>query len=68
MGYMVMEWFYYILCMVCMVLVGEWTYHWTVRDWKKFVLAGVIYIAGFVHCIVLGYLGITVFVFFEILA
>ncbi len=50
MEYMVMEWIYYILCMVCMVLVGEWTYHWTVRDWKKFVLAGVIYAAGFVYC------------------
>lgn len=68
MGYMVMEWIYYILCMVCMVLVGEWTYHWTVRDWKKFVLAGVIYAAGFVYCIVLGHQGIKLFFFFEIFA
>ena len=68
MGYMVMEWLYYILCMVCMVLVGEWTYHWTVRDWKKFVLAGVIYAAGFVYCIVLGHQGIKLFFYFEILA
>jgi len=68
MGYMVVEWLYYILCMVCMVLVGEWTYHWTVRDWKKFVLAGVIYAAGFVYCIVLGHQGIKLFFYFEILA
>lgn len=65
MGYMVMEWFYYILCMVCMVLVGEWTYHWTVRDWKKFVLAGVIYTAGFVHCIVLGHNDTSLFLIVE---
>jgi len=68
MEYMVMKCLYYILCMVCMVLVGEWTYHWTVRDWKKFVLAGVIYAAGFVYCIVLGHNGITLFFYFEILA
>lgn len=68
MEYMVMEWIYYILCMVCMVLVGEWTYHWTVRDWKKFVLAGVIYAAGFVYCIVLEKSDTSVFFIIEMVA
>lgn len=68
MGYMVMEWIYYILCMVCMVLVGEWTYHWTVRDWKKFVLAGVTYAAGFVYCIVLGHNDSSLFFIIEMFA
>ena len=65
MEYMVMEWVYYILCMVCMVLVGEWTYHWTVRDWKRLVPAGVIYAAGFVYCIVLGHNDTSLFLIVE---
>lgn len=46
--YKVIEWVYYVCCMVCMVCVGEWTFHWTVRDKKRFVLAGIIYAIGFV--------------------
>ncbi len=45
--YTVIEWVYYVCCMVCMVCVGEWTFHWTVRSWKRFVVAGVIYAVGF---------------------
>lgn len=44
--YTVIECVYYVCCMVCMVLVGEWTFHWTVKDWKRFVVAGVVYVAG----------------------
>lgn len=46
--YKVIEWVYYVCCMVCMVCVGEWTFHWTVRDKKRFVLAGIIYAISFV--------------------
>lgn len=45
--YKVIEWVYYVCCMVCMVCVGEWTFHWTVRDKKRFVIAGIIYLTGF---------------------
>lgn len=45
--YTVMEWVYYVCCMVCMVCVGEWTFHWTVKNWKRFAVAGVIYAIGF---------------------
>ena len=46
--YKVIEWVYYVCCMVCMVCVGEWTFHWTVKDKKRFVLAGSIYAISFV--------------------
>ncbi len=46
--YTVIEWVYYVCCMVCMVCVGEWTFHWTVKSWKRFLVAGVIYAVGFV--------------------
>ncbi len=49
----VWEWLYYICAMVCMVSVGEWTYHWTTRDIKRWLFAGGIYVFGFVLCIVL---------------
>ena len=45
--YQVIEWVYYVCCMVCMVCVGEWTFHWSVKDKKRYVMAGVIYAIGF---------------------
>ena len=45
--YKVIEWIYYVCCMVCMVCVGEWTFHWTVKSKKRFVIAGIIYAIGF---------------------
>lgn len=50
----VIEWTYYVCCMVCMVCVGEWTFHWTVKDKKRFVIAGVIYVIGFVFLQIQG--------------
>lgn len=44
---------YYICAMVCMVMVGEWTYHWTTRDIRKWVLAAGIYMVGFVSCVIM---------------
>ena len=46
--YKVIEWAYYVCCMVCMVCVGEWTFHWTIKDKKRFIMAGIIYIIGFI--------------------
>lgn len=46
--YEVIEWVYYVCCMVCMICVGEWTFHWTVKDKKRFVIAGIIYAISFV--------------------
>lgn len=48
------EWIYYACCMVCMVCVGEWTFHQTVKDKKRFVMAGVIYVMGFVFLQIQG--------------
>lgn len=39
----IMECSYYIVGLVCMVCVGEWTFHWTVRDWKRFLAAAIVY-------------------------
>ena len=64
--YTVIEWVYYVCCMVCMVLVGEWTFHWTVRSWKRFVVATIIYGTFFVYCFVLSTMGLTLFYFVEI--
>lgn len=48
----ILECLYLLCCMLCMVLVGEWTYHWSVKDWKRYCLAGIIYLVGFsVHFI-----------------
>lgn len=43
---MLLEWIYLLGCMICMVTLGERTYHWTVRNWKKITVGIVIYIAG----------------------
>lgn len=43
-----MEWVYHVCCMVCMVCVGEWTFHWTVKSIKRFLIAGIIYVIGFI--------------------
>lgn len=50
---MVLKCLYYISAMVCMVSVGEWTYHWTTRNGKKYLLAGGVYAIAFVLGIVL---------------
>lgn len=65
--YTVIEWVYNVCCMVCMVCVGEWTFHWTVKSWKRFVVAGVVYAIGFafsqvkidnvIPCFLLLYIG-----------
>lgn len=49
--YKVIEYAYLICCMICMISVGEWTFHWTVRDKRRFVIAGIIYAMGlaFLH-------------------
>lgn len=49
----VLNWIYYICAMACMVMVGEWTYHWTTRDVRKWVVAAGIYVVGFLVGIVL---------------
>lgn len=39
----------YLICgMLCMVFVGEWTYHWTVKSRKKILLAGMVFIVGLI--------------------
>lgn len=44
----------YLLCgMLCMVFVGEWTYHWTVKSRKKILLACMVFIAGMVFYLML---------------
>lgn len=48
----VIEWAYFVCCMACMVCVGEWTFHWSVKDRKRYVLAGVIYVIGLVFQLV----------------
>ena len=45
--YEVIEVVYYVCRTVCIACVGEWTFHWTGRDKKRFVLAGIIYAIGF---------------------
>lgn len=45
--YEVIEVVYYVCRTVCLVCVGEWTFHWTVKDKKRFVIAGIIYAMGF---------------------
>jgi len=47
MMYSWIEGLHYICCMICMVCVGEWTFHWTVKNKKRFLIAGIIYVAGF---------------------
>lgn len=67
----VLEWLYYICAIVCMVSVGEWTYHWTTRDVKRWLVAGGIYVFGFVLCIVLFpniFISSNIFYAIEILA
>lgn len=49
----VLNWMYYICAMVCMVSVGEWTFHWTTKDVRKHLLAGGIYVAGFILYVIL---------------
>ncbi len=34
---------YFIFSMLCMVLIGEWTYHWTVKEPRKLIFAGLLY-------------------------
>ncbi len=46
--YKLIECVYYICCMVCMVCVGEWTFHWTVKSIKRFLIAGIVYLIGFI--------------------
>ena len=64
--YTVIKWVYYVCCMVCMVCVGEWTFHWTVKSWKRFLVAGVIYAVGFVFNQVPIYNNIPFFLLFYI--
>lgn len=45
--YEVIERVYYVCHMICMICVGEWTFHWTGRDKKRFALASIIYAIGF---------------------
>ncbi len=52
--YQVIEWVYYFCCMVCMIWVGEWTFHWMIRSRKNFVIAGIIYIISFVFLQIQG--------------
>ena len=48
----VLECLYFLCSTLCMVLIGEWTYHWSVKDRKCYVVAGIIYAIGFsVHFI-----------------
>ena len=46
--YKLIECVYYVCCMVCMVCVGEWTFHWTVKSIKRFIVAGMIYVIGYI--------------------
>lgn len=62
----VLKCLYLLCCMFCMVLIGEWTYRWSVNDWKRYVIAILIYFAGFsVHFIRIDTL-FPVFIFFYI--
>jgi len=45
---MVLEGIYIICVMLCMVFVGERTYHWTVRSWKKIMLSYTVFILGMI--------------------
>ncbi len=64
--YKVIEWVCYICRTVCMVCVGEWTFHWTVKDKKRFVIAGIIYAIGFVFLLMPKESQIPFFLFFYI--
>lgn len=44
----VLEGIYLICGMLCMVFVGEWTYHWTVKCRKKILLASMVFLMGMV--------------------
>ncbi len=34
---------YRLICMLSMVLIGEWTYHWSIKKIKPYIYAGIIY-------------------------
>lgn len=34
---------YFIFSLLCMVLIGEWTNHWTVKEPRRWLLAGALY-------------------------
>lgn len=43
----VLECLYYLCSMLCTILVSEWTFHWLVKDKKRYIVAGIIYFTGF---------------------
>lgn len=44
----VLEGIYIICVMLCMVFVGERTYHWTVKSWKKIMLSSTVFVLGMI--------------------
>lgn len=58
----------YLVCnMICMVSVGEWTYHWTIKSRKKIALSLIIYAAAFLCCVILHPSYRILIYFFELL-
>ncbi len=43
---MILKCLYRLICMLSMILIGEWTYHWSTKRIKPYIYAGMIYLAS----------------------
>lgn len=50
----------FVISTLCIVLIGEWTFHWMVKDKKKYLVVGILYVMTLLICAV-GYTSIWSF-------